>query len=274
MSHRTLLLTFVSALSLTANPANAHEFWLSPSRYASAGGAPVVVRALAGTGFRGEEKPWDPGHTVRFTARTARSIDLTRAASPGDFTWASFAPSDAGGAMVAFESGFTPIELPAAQFETYLANEGLDGPLATRRRAHATAPGRERYRRCAKAWLTGVATDRATAVVGMPLEIVPFGVPGAAPVLRARVLSKGRPLASALVKAWRAKSGTDAAKRDSIAVAWSGRTDARGEVSLNVAAPGEWLLSSVQMVPCPDRAEADWESTWASLTFERAAVNP
>jgi len=289
MSHRTLLLTCIVALTAAANPAKAHEFWLSPSRYAG-GGGPIAVRALAGTGFRGEEKPWDPGHTVRFIARVARSIDLTRAASPGDFTWASFVPSDQGGAMLAFESGFTPIELPAAQFETYLANEGLDGPLAARHRSRATGPGRERYRRCAKVWLMGAAAqpraehalahaqlapgqvDRATAVTGLPLEIVPLSAPGAEPTMCARVLWNGTPLAGALVKAWRATLGTDAASRDSIGVAWSGRTDARGKFVIPTADAGEWLVSTVQMVPCPDRAQADWESTWASLTFERAAA--
>src|SRR5678809_1112809 len=131
------ILGVVAFLSL-ASPAAAHEFWLEPSRYATTPGAAVTVRALAGTGFRGEMKPWDPLRAVRFTARTSRVIDLGRAASPGDLTWTRLAPSDAGGAMLAFESGFTPIELPPAQFEKYLEDEGLDASLAARRRGHAT----------------------------------------------------------------------------------------------------------------------------------------
>jgi hypothetical protein len=269
MSHRAFFLACLIAGTLACNTAAAHEFWLASSRYLGGPGAPVTVRALAGTGFRGEEKPWDPGHAIRFVAKTARSIDLTRAASPGDFTWASFAPSDAGGAMVAFESGFTPIELPAAQFEKYLADEGLDVPLAARHRVRSVAAGRERYRRCAKVWLSGNAADRATAPIGMPFEIVPLSAPGADAALRVRVLWKGRPLGGALVKAWRAPLGTDPASRDSIPVTWSARTDARGEIVAPVSQSGEWLLSVVQMVPCPDRDEADWESTWASLTFAR-----
>src|SRR6185295_12524057 len=166
MSHRAFLLACLVTVTLAANHAGAHEFWLSPSRYVGGPGAPVTVRALAGTGFRGEEKPWDPPHSVRFVARTGRAIDMTRAASPGDFTWARFAPSDAGGAMLAFESGFTPIELPAAPFEKYLADEGLIGPLAARRRARVTGAGRERYRRCAKTWLTGKSSERATMPLG------------------------------------------------------------------------------------------------------------
>src|SRR5882762_1246091 len=104
------------AFALTAGPADAHQFWLAPSGYVTPPGRALEIRAFAGTGFRGEAKPWSPAHCVRFVARAARVLDLTRAASPGDFAWARFAASDAGGAMVAFESGFTPIELPAAQF--------------------------------------------------------------------------------------------------------------------------------------------------------------
>src|SRR5947207_7118158 len=112
MNSRAYILALL--LLSTGPSASAHEFWLAPSRYIAAPGAPITVRAFAGTGFRGESKPWDPTHSVRFIARTAHSIDMTRAASPGDLTWIRFAPSDAGGAMLAFESGFTPIELPAA----------------------------------------------------------------------------------------------------------------------------------------------------------------
>ena len=37
---------------------------------------------------------------------------------------------------------------------------------------------------------------------------------------------------------------------------------------------GEWLVSVVRMEPCKDSDEADWQSTWASLTFERKQEDP
>jgi uncharacterized GH25 family protein len=48
------------------------------------------------------------------------------------------------------------------------------------------------------------------------------------------------------------------------------RTDARGMVALDTSRPGEWLVSAVHMTQSEDRAEADWQSRWASLTFVRA----
>lgn len=273
---KTLVLALALSTAVVAAPSQAHQFWLAPSSYAGVPRRVVEVGALAGTGFRGERKPWSPPHCVRFVARTANMLDLTRAASIGDVVWARFAPTDDGGAMLAFESNFTSIELPAAQFDAYLEEEGLIGPLEARRHGQVGRPGRERYRRCAKTWLAGRDNARARRPIGLPLEIVPQSPPGPDPTLHLLVLWGGSPLAGALVKTWRAPLGAggdpkDGATRDSVGLAWQGRTDSRGELSVPVAEPGEWIVSVVQMVPCGDSSEAEWESTWASLSFERAA---
>jgi len=273
---KTLTVAFIVSSILGVTPARAHQFWLAPSSYDGLRGRIVEVGALAGTGFRGERLPWSPAHCVRLVAKSAKWIDLTRAASTGDLVWARFVPSDDGGAMLAFESGFTPIELPSARFDGYLEEEGLAAPLAARRRGPAAGTtGRERYRRCAKTWLPGRDPARAAKPLGLPLEIVPAALPGADAQLPLLVLWGGRPLGGALVKAWRAPLGgngqpADGAARDSIGIAWKGHTDSRGRVTVPVSLPGEWMVSVVQMVPCRDSREADWESTWASLTFQRA----
>lgn len=260
--------------ALPARPALAHEYWLAPARYDVRPQQPVELGAFAGTGFRGERKPWSPVRCVRFVARTTRTLDLARGATPGEEVWARFAPADDGGAMLAFESAFIPIELPGPQFDDYLAEEGLHVAIAARRRAGTHSAGRERYRRCAKAWLSGRDADRATEPVGLPLEIVPQASPGSGPVLRVRVLSNGQPLPGARVKSWRSPLGPagdplEASARDSVALAGESVTDARGEATVACAAQGEWLVSVVDMQPCRDRAVADWESTWSSLTFAR-----
>jgi len=256
-----------------ASPAAAHEYWLAPSSYVVTAGRPVEVGALAGTGFRGERKPFAAPHCVRLLVRAARLLDLSKVARDGEYTWARFAPADDGGTLFAFESDFTPITLPAAAFDDYLAKEGLDATLAARRLSGG-GPGRERFRRCAKAWLAGGSAERATTPLGLPLEIVPLEPPGHSAQLRLHLLWQGRPLAGALVRAWRAPVGADGSpsdpeSRDSCAVAAQARTNASGEAVVAITGTGEWLISAVHMVPSADRVVADWESTWASLTFER-----
>jgi uncharacterized GH25 family protein len=269
----TLAVSALLCALLGAGEAAAHEFWLAPTSYAPKPRQAVEVGAVAGTGFRGPAMPFSSLRCVRLIARTDRTLDLGRYARNGELIWASFAPADGAGALLAFESTYTPIELPAREFDAYLRLEGLDAPLAARAKTPG-APGRERYRRCAKAWLAGTDVTRATKPIGLPLEVVPATAPGADPVLRVRVALDGKPLAGALVKAWRTAVDStgapfDPEARDSAVVAWQGRTNAKGETIVPVPEEGEWLVSAVHMVPCRDTSVADWESTWASLTFVR-----
>jgi hypothetical protein len=279
MVHRSLVLAahLLALLALAAGPARAHEYWLAPSAYRAAPGDTVSIGALAGEGFVGERKLFSHGHAGRWLVRAGRELDLKSAARGGDTTWARFAPADRGGLLFGYESNFASITLDAATFERYLADEGLVGPLAARRASGEAGPGRERYRRCAKSWLAGADTRRATRPLGLPCEIVPLAVPGAGPRLRVRVLFEGEPLAGALLNAWRQPFAADGcpldpARRDTVLVAWRGRTDARGEAVVPVEDAGEWLLGVVQMIPSRDPAAADWESSWGSLTFARDGV--
>ena len=274
----TVLATLLPVLlAAAAGPARAHEYWLAPSAYRAGAGDTVTIGALAGEGFVGERKRFSPGRAVRLLVRAGRELDLKAVARGGDTTWARFAPGDRGGLLFGYESDFATITLDAAAFERYLADEGLDGPLAARRARADTGPGRERYRRCAKSWLAGADARRVTEPLGLPCEIVPLSDPGAGPRLRVKVRFEGEPLAGALLNAWHQPFTSDGrpldpARRDTVRVAWSGRTDARGEVVVPVDQAGEWLLGVVHMIPSRDLGIADWESNWGSLTFARDRV--
>ena len=278
---RTAVLATV-LLALTSGLALAHQFWLNVSAHTPKPGEQVVVGALSGTGFQGEPRPWANQRCVEFAWHASSRLAITPHAEDGDTRWASQAFTDTAGAWVQYQGSFASIELPADEFDAYLAEEGLDQPLDARKRLDPRLPGRERYRRCCKAWLDGRDERRATRPLGQPLELVPRSRPGAAPELRVRVLWQGRPLAGALVKTWRQPLAQDGStrpvlERDSVAVAQAVRSDASGDVRLDVGAPGEWLVSAVHMLPAsqtkpaPGTPDADWESTWASLTFARLA---
>jgi len=280
MSRSRIRIGALTSLMLAAAvAAHAHQYWLAASDYAPAPGQVVEIRASAGTSFRGEAKPWSPERCVGFTWRGSRSVPLAPGAVEGDVVWARVKFSEAGGAWVEYRSNFASIELPAAEFDEYLREEGLDDPLAARRKLAQDLPGREHYRRCCKAWLAGPDAHRAMEPLGQPLELVPLSPPGAAR-LDVRVLWQGLPLPRALVQTWQQPWGSDGRtraliERDSVAVVQAERTDERGQVSLDTREPGEWLVSVVHMQPSEPSAlelpAADWESTWASLTFARRA---
>lgn len=253
----------------------AHEFWLAPSTYRAGPRDTVTIRAFVGAGFRGELKPYATTRTIRFTMNGARRADLAPGVTNGELRWALFIPPDPGGQLLAYQSNFTSIELPAERFDEYLAVEGLDGPLKARRRLGSNAgPGRERYARCAKTWIAGQDPRRSMRPQRLPLEIVPLADPESSPRLPIQVIFQGKPLAYALVRTWnrdleRAAMPFDAFTRDSVAPAQTLRTGRNGTVTLDAQRPGEWLVNVVHMVPSKAPHEADWESLWASFTFAR-----
>lgn len=279
MRNRAVLVASLVGAMLTGigpRSASSHEFWLSPSTYAPTHGDTVTMRVYVGTGFRGEPKPYATKRTLEFTMQGERRIDLAPQVTNGELRWALFIPPDDGGQVLAFRSQFAFIELEPQPFDRYLADEGLDAPLAARRSLGAkVGPGRERYARCAKSWIAGSDPNRALKPQGLPLEIVPLADPDGSPHLTVRVLYQGKPLGNALVRTWNLDLATkgrpyDGATRDSIGRFEQRRTAADGTATLDVSRPGEWLFNVVHMVPS-ESDEADWQSLWASFTFARGA---
>ncbi len=281
MTFRRAMVALVLLIGARPDVAGAHEYWLQPDHYRARQGDTLAVAAFAGTGFRGERKPYPAPRALRFAMVGPRTIDLRAVATNGDMTFARFIAPDPHGVLVAFHSDFTDIELPAREFDTYLKEQGLAGPLAARAKLGAAAgPGRERYGRCAKTWIApaagGAEVARVITPLGLPLEVVPLAEPTRDGPLSVRVLFGGAPLAHALVRAWRQSLAAgmrplDVAARDSVGFSVEAHTDARGVARLALRGDGEWLVSCVHMVPSENRAEADWQSLWASLTFARAA---
>jgi hypothetical protein len=282
---------------MTSAPAGAHEYWLAADRYTARRGDPVSISAWVGTGFRGEPKLYAASRTAQLDVQSDRRIDLSPLAAEADSHFCRVSAPDDSGMVVAFVSNFSVIELEAPRFEAYLNMEGLEEIVRIRhQRGESNKPGKERYRRCAKAWITGPASpgtgaadrmnrpdahrgptrrfaSRAGTTFGLPLEIVPLGDPTGAGPVTVRLLFEGHPKSGALVRAWRAPLGAGGgafrtAERDSTGPVVEVRTDPRGEARLDIAGAGEWLVSAVVMIPSR-KVTSDWESCWASLTFGR-----
>jgi uncharacterized GH25 family protein len=104
-------------------------------------------------------------------------------------------------------------------------------------------------------------------VLGFTLEIVPERDPEAwqpGSDLVFRLLYDGKPLAGALITALPQREPSRKL---------SARSDAGGRVSLRLPQAGVWLVKAVQMIPS-DGGKADWQSFWASLTFEISERGP
>lgn len=264
----------LSAACLLVSGAAAREFWLEPVRFVVVPGAAVHVRRLVGENFAGE--PW-PG-------LRSRVVQLVHAA-PGEPVVSMLAMTAAdtlsttvwlrqpGTHVVALATNEALLTLDGPQFTAYLQQAGLGQALTLRQqRGHTALPGREAYRRCAKTLLqAGPATDTARAwsrPVGLPLELVPEQNPyqlrpGAA--LTVRVLAEGRPVPGQTVLLWRRGAQPHALPSKTV-------SNQNGRTLFRVSEPGEYMLSTVRMLPVA-RPDADWHSTWSTLTFRVGAVS-
>jgi uncharacterized GH25 family protein len=166
------------------------------------------------------------------------------------------------------------LELPGAEFNAYLKEEGIDQILESRRAAGILdQPSREKYAKFPKALLQVGAgrTDTYATALGYEAEIVPLANPYALQVgetLAVRCLVLGKPLAAYVVFAGgRREDGTTRLPVQRV------KTDAAGVARFKVSAAGAWYVKFVHMqaVNAPD---ANYESRWATLTFGVRARRP
>lgn len=285
---RSLVLC-AAALAL-ASTAWAHEFWIAPAKYRVARGEKVDLPLRNGDGYPGVTVARDELRTERFVVlgpgvtENVPGVDKREPAG-------SFTPSTDGIWVAAFRSKPRSIELEATRFEAYLREDGNEHVAKIRaERKETDKVGREIFSRCAKAlFLVGdPAKPDAKAdakadvkapptpeaapsaghdrVVGLRLEVIPETNPfvvtaGAEMVFR--VVYETKALEGGLVVA---RSQTDPKH------VVKARTAADGRVKLTLDRAGEWLVNCVHVIPAPAESGMDWESLWASVTFDLVAA--
>ena len=261
---RTLLAALLLAIGGTA--VAAHDMWIEPTGFLPTVGRTVGFRLRVGQDFLGDPLPRDPSLIDRFVVLDgdtttpvvgrdgADPAGLMRVGAPGLF-------------VVAYHSKPSPVVLQAPKFNQYLKDEGLEAIAALRAKSgDSNAEAREVFVRCAKSLLlAGPASEaQRDRVVGMPLELVAERNPyllASGQSLAVRLLYKDQPLAGALIVALN--------QRDPMARV-AARSDKNGRVQLRLSEPGPWLVKAVHMIPAPAGTDSQWESFWASLTFELA----
>lgn len=257
------LYALLAAAALPA-PAAAHDFWIEPQIFRPAVGAQVPLRLLVGQQFKGEAALYVPEQFERYVY-VGPSGERNVEGNYGDDPAGAVPIAEAGLYIVGyfskkFEVTFDSID----EFEQYLTMEGLERNIDIARKRISLHRGiREIYSRCAKSLIqAGGRAGNVDKVLGFPLELIPENDPYASePKLSVRLLYRDKPLEGALVVAFNKNSPTD---RQRV------RTDKDGRAVFNVGKPGVWLVASVHQIPTSFFSSADWESFWASLTFERA----
>jgi uncharacterized GH25 family protein len=242
--------------------AAAHEFWVQPTEFWLTAPAALSVTLQVGDNRSRQQSQIPQRRITRFEAIGPKgdSIDMRSGTARLD---------ESGAYLVALETdNAAHSRQSAARFNEYLELEGLTAALEYRTRTHQMhVDGFERYSRAAKSIvLVGrhnrLAQRHVTQPLGLKLEIVPQVSPYAEPRpvrFPVRVLYQGRPLAGALVKLMNLAEDLTGAN-ESV-------TDDAGVASFSMPTRGSWLVSVVWTRRLADAADADYETTFSSLTF-------
>jgi len=247
-----------------------HDFFLYPTRFRANPGDKVKITIHVHELFPGEAVRWNPQRVLRFEQRFGQTMsDVKNIKLEMDSSGVTFKLDQAGLHCFALDWAARFIDIKPDLFAKYLASEGLDHVLKLRKeRGEEAKNGRERYSRYVKTFVdAGVDNSEALdKVVGQAIELVPLDNPYTKKVedsIRVQLLFRGKPLANHQISSTYAGASD---KPDSYAQ--SARTDENGVVTVRLTHSGPWLVRTVHMLPLADSKDADWESWWASITFE------
>lgn len=264
MSAAARAVASAAVVGVLAVAAFAHDFWIDMEKHRFTKGDTAPIPLRVGESYPGEAVERDDLRIEKFVVIGPDGEAPVKGEDRKDPAGTVTLAKD-GIYVVAYRSKRKSIELEAAKFEHYLRDEGLEYVAKIREeRKETDKKGREVYSRCAKTLLRAGddAKDGFDRVVGLRCELIPETNPfTAAPgdALTFRVVFDEKPLEKGLVVA-RSKAEPDHTV--------SGRTDAAGRVKLTLDREGVWMVKCTHMVPAPAETGMDWESVWASVTFD------
>ena len=260
----TLMLLGVAAV------AAAHDMFVKPERFRVAENADVLVRLLNGTFSKSENSiARDRILDISVVSPAGRErLDTTAWTVEGDTSTIRVRTGAAGTYVIGVSTRPRAFELSAKDFNLYLREDGIPDVLEARRKGgEMEKPARERYGKHVKALLQVGATpgDGWATELGYPAEIVPMENPyalRAGATLRVRTLVDGTPVANQYVLyGGRTPTGGRIAQR-------STRSGSDGVARIPLAGRGTWYVKFINMARLEGDAEADYESKWATVTFE------
>jgi uncharacterized GH25 family protein len=257
------------ALILLVFPALfAHEFWLMPSKFKVKVNELFNLTFYVGEDFMGEIWAKKRERTLKLTHFTDTSTtDLTDLVIKSDSNDLTLNFNKEGTHVLAMESKNSFIALEAAKFNDYLKDDGIDNIYQLReKKGELDKPSKELYRRCAKTLIqVGEKKDKTFEHnTGMPLEIIPLQNPYTLKLgskMTVQVLFDGKPLADKMIVTWDKTATTKTRQQKQ-------RTDAKGQMTFPLDKNGQWMISTVHMIPVENNPEANYQSYWGNLTFE------
>ncbi len=258
----------IAAIVVTAaHLASGHDLYLMPDKFVVAPGVPLRVVYQNGDAFPKGSTSTRPDRlrNTRLLSKSGTS-EFEKITPEAEQTTASVLTKGAGLAILTSSTIPNFIELDAAKFKSYLEHENLTNAVQWREQNGETdKAGRERYSKYVKSLIRveksdGFFKERTGLTIEIIPEVDPYSVkPGAR--LPVQVLFRGKPAIDVAVESAWLEGGRSVMEN-------IGRTDRQGRIVIPVKAIGPHRLHAIVMERCAEPKAADWESFWASLTFE------
>jgi len=250
--------------------ASAHDMFVKPARFFATENTDVLVRILNGTFSKSENSiARTRVADVSVVAAGARTrLDTAAWNVAGDTSTFNIRTGAAGTYVLGASTRTNIIPLTAAEFNLYLKDDGIPDVLAARGHSgELERPAKERYSKHVKAFLqVGAArTDDYSAALGYPAELIPVSNPYSLRVgqtLRVRTLVDGAPTANQFVLYGGRTLDEGRIEQRSV------RSDSTGVASIPIRARGTWYVKFINMTRLTGDTAADYESKWATITFQ------
>jgi len=243
---------------------HAHDFWLEAQPFYSKFGNNVDIAIFVGEDMFGESLPNISARYTDFSyivKGKRENVFGEMARYPAGF----IQTPEPGVYTIGYRSTENLVNLGGEKFTSYLKEEGLDKIIALRDKNNQSSDSaKEIYSRCVKTIAKvgeGIRVDYSQESFGYTLEITPLKNPyqlKLGEMLPVKVTYLGKPLAKTLIIAF---------SKQSLWNKQQSRTDENGITKVKLNQSGKWLIKTVEMIPS-NREGVDWESFWASLTFE------
>ena len=267
---RRLVLSFALLLG-AAQVARAHDMFWTLTSWFVAPNSDVRLFVLNGTFSRTENSiAWERVADLSVVSPAGRvAIDSAHWDTKTDTSVLRLSTAASGTYVSGLSTRPRDLAQKAADFNAYLKDDGIPDILAERTsKGELSRDARERYHKHIKAifQVGETRTDGWKTVLGYPAELVPLANPYAlkpGTTLALRCLVDGKPVAHQLVMVG-GRSGTVGDVR---LPAVSLRSDADGIVRVTLTRAGRWYVKFINMTRV-DAGAVDYESKWASLTFE------
>ncbi len=245
---------------------SAHEYILIAYKYRVQKGDTLEMHLFASDGFNIElERPMQTSITKKFELISENGItDLLAITKNGALPILNYKVDFEGLGLLHIERDYARNVLPTDEFLNYLRNDHIENITVPNNPAKKLQ--RERYTRYIKALVQSGDKYNDTlykTITKQKIEIVLLQNPYKLTIgnqLKVQLFFMGKPLKNKVVTT-RNRTG------DKPVITQTSRTDGNGICSFKLSRKGDWFVHVTHMIPCPDKADSDWESFWTSYSF-------